>query len=57
MLAAAAAALGPVGASYLVAYGSAQGNNLAAALQVGRAYGGIGEAVQVASASFVTRDV
>src|ERR1700760_242080 len=38
MLNAAAAALGPIGASYLAAYGPAQANNVSAALMVGRVH-------------------
>src|ERR1700734_3114102 len=52
MLNAAAAALGPIGASYLAAYGPAQANNLAAAQMVGRVHEGIAAATQAASMSF-----
>ena len=56
MLAAAAAALGPIGSSYLAAYGPAQNNNLAATLQVGCVHAAIGAATGAASDSFVTAD-
>ncbi|OBJ07363.1 hypothetical protein A5625_01625 [Mycobacterium sp. 1465703.0] len=56
MLAAAAAALGPIGASYLAAYGSAQENNLTATMQVGRAHAAIGAATEAANASFAAAD-
>jgi cell division septum initiation protein DivIVA len=56
MLAAAAAALGPIGANYLAAYASAQANNLDATLQVGRVHAAIGAATEAANASFVTSD-
>ncbi|OBG76866.1 MULTISPECIES: hypothetical protein [unclassified Mycobacterium] len=56
MLNAAAAALGPIGASYLAAYGPAQANNLAAALLVGQLHSAIGAATTAANASFVAVD-
>ena len=56
MLAAAAAALGPIGASYLAAYGSAQANNLEATLQVGRVHAAIGAATEAANAEFLSSD-
>jgi hypothetical protein len=56
MLNAAAAALGPIGASYLAAYGPAQANNLTAALMVGRVHEGIAASTQAASVSFVAAD-
>jgi hypothetical protein len=56
MLEAAAAALGPIGSSYLASYGPAQANNLAATLMVGRVHEGIGAATQAASVSFVAAD-
>lgn len=56
MLAAAAAALGPIGAGYLAAYGPAQANNLTATLQVGRVHAAIGAATEAANASFVASD-
>jgi hypothetical protein len=56
MLDAAAAALGPIGASYLAAYGPAQANNLTAALMVGRVHEAIAAATHAASMSFVAAD-
>ena len=56
MVAAAAAAVGPFGASYLAAYVPAQGNNLAGTLMVGGAHQAIGAATQQACASFVAAD-
>ncbi|MEE6178386.1 hypothetical protein [Mycobacterium sp. 050134] len=56
MLNAAAAALGPIGAGYLAAYGPAQANNLAATLLVGQAHEAIGAATEAAKASFVAAD-
>jgi hypothetical protein len=56
MLDAAAAALGPIGATYLAAYGPAQANNMAATLLVGRVHEGIAAATQAASVSFVVAD-
>ena len=56
MLAAAAAALGPIGASFLAAYGPAQANNLAATLLVSRVHAAIGEATEAPSMSFVAAD-
>jgi hypothetical protein len=56
MLAAATAALGPIGASYLTAYGPAQENNLAAALLLGQVHQAIGAATQASNASFVAAD-
>jgi hypothetical protein len=56
MLDAAVVALGPIGASYLAAYGPAQASNLAAAQMVGRVHEGIGAATQAARASFVAAD-
>lgn len=56
MLAAAAAALGPIGASYLAAYGPAQAHNLAATLQVGRVHTAIGATTDAANASYLATD-
>jgi hypothetical protein len=56
MLGAAAMALGPIGASYLAAYGPAQANNLAATLLVGRVHASIGEATDAANMSFIAAD-
>jgi hypothetical protein len=56
MLSAAAAALGPVGASYLAAYGPAQANNLTATMQLGQVHEAIAAATESANASFVAVD-
>lgn len=56
MLAAAAAALGPIGASYLAAYVPAQVGNLAATLSVGQLHAAIGGATAVASEATVAAD-
>jgi hypothetical protein len=56
MLEAAAAAIGPIGASYLAAYGPAQASNLAATLLVGRVHTAIGGATEAANMSFVAAD-
>lgn len=56
MLAAAAAALGPIGAGYLAAYAPAQSNNLAATMLVGRVHAAIGEATAAAGMSFSATD-
>ncbi|BBX65619.1 hypothetical protein MSAS_47930 [Mycobacterium saskatchewanense] len=55
-MAAAAAAIGPIGASYLAAYGPAQANNLAATLLVGDVHQAIGAATEAANASFAAAD-
>jgi hypothetical protein len=56
MMGAVAAAVGPIGASYLAAYTPAQGNNLAGTLMVGGAHEAIGAATEAASTSFVAVD-
>jgi len=56
MLGAAAAALGPIGASYLAAYGPAQANNLAGTLLVGGVHAGIGVATMASKAAYVAAD-
>ncbi|WP_082990454.1 MULTISPECIES: hypothetical protein [unclassified Mycobacterium] len=56
MLGAAAAALGPIGASYLAAYGPAQANHLAATLELSRVHAGIGAQTALAAMSFVAAD-
>jgi hypothetical protein len=56
MLGAAAAALGPIGATFLAAYGPAQANNLAATLLVGGAHAGIGAATEASGESFSAVD-
>jgi hypothetical protein len=56
MVSAAAAALGPIGASYLAAYGPAQANNIAATLLVGHVHHAIGLATTVHKAAIVAAD-
>jgi hypothetical protein len=56
MLSAAAAALGPIGASYLAAYGPAQANNIAATLLVGHVHHAIGLATTVHKATIVASE-
>ena len=56
MLSAAAAALGPIGAIYLAAYGPAQASNLAATLLVGGVHAGIGAATEAAKSAVVAAD-
>jgi len=56
-VAAAAAALGPIGASYLAAYAQAQANCLAATLQVGQVHHAIGCATSVHKAAIVASDL
>ena len=55
-LASAAAALGPVGAEFLAAYGPAQTNNLTATMAVAQLHAAIGAATEAAKASFVAND-
>jgi hypothetical protein len=56
MLAAAAAALGPIGAPFLAAYAPAQANNLAATLLVGNLHHAIGGGTQAFKAIAVACD-
>ena len=56
MLNAAAAALGPIGALYLAAYGPAQANNLAGTLLVGGVHAGIGAATDASQSAIVSFD-
>jgi|RhiMethySRZTD1v2_1073278.scaffolds.fasta_scaffold436651_2 hypothetical protein len=56
MFAAAAAAVGPIGANYLLAYAPAQTNNLVSTLTVGAAHGAIGGATDASNAAFVAAD-
>jgi hypothetical protein len=56
MFAAAAAAVGPIGANYLLAYAPAQANNLFSALTVGAAHVGIGGATHASNAAFIAAD-
>jgi hypothetical protein len=55
-LASATAALGPIGAEYLTAYGPAQANNFAATLAVAQLHAAIGAATEAAKASFLATD-
>jgi hypothetical protein len=57
MLAAAAAALGPIGATYLAAYAPAQANNLAATLQVADVHAAIGGGTVVSEAATIASDL
>jgi hypothetical protein len=56
MLAAAVTALGPIGASYLAAYGPAQANNLAGTLVVGDVHTAIAGATLASKAAYVAAD-
>ncbi|WP_319446552.1 MULTISPECIES: hypothetical protein [unclassified Mycobacterium] len=56
MLTTAAVALGPIGASYLMAYGPAQSNNLAGTLLVGGVHAGVSAATGASQAAIVTTD-
>ena len=56
MLAAAAAALGPIGAGYLAAHAEAQANCLDATLQIGQVHHATGAAAQVCRAAIVASD-
>jgi len=56
MFAAAAAAVGPIGANYLLAYAPAQTNNLVSTLTVGAAHGAIGGATDASKAAFLAAD-
>jgi hypothetical protein len=56
MLNSAAAALGPIGALFLAAYGPAQANNLAGTLLVGGVHAGIGAATDASRAGIVSAD-
>lgn len=55
-LSAAAAALGPIGASFLLAYAPAQANNLAAVMQLGAVHAAIAAATDAAATAFVVQD-
>ena len=56
MLGAVAAALGPIGASFLAAYAPAQANNLAATLLVGHVHAAIGGATDGSKAAIIAAD-
>jgi hypothetical protein len=56
MLDTAAAALGPIGATFLMAYGPAQSNNLAGTLLVGGVHAGIGAATDASQSAIVANE-
>jgi hypothetical protein len=56
MLNAAAVALGPIGAAYLMAYGPAQSNNLAGTLLVGGVHAGISLGTDASKSAIVSSD-
>jgi hypothetical protein len=56
MLNTAAAALGPIGATYLMAYGPAQSNNLAGTLLVGGVHAGVSTATDASKSAIVAAD-
>jgi TPP-dependent pyruvate/acetoin dehydrogenase alpha subunit len=56
MVQSAAAALGPIGATYLAAYGPAQANNLAGTLLVAAVHQGLGAATQGSRSAVTTND-
>jgi hypothetical protein len=56
MVAAAAAALGPIGATFLAAYAPAQANCLAATMLVGHVHHAIGHATEASTAAIVAAD-
>jgi hypothetical protein len=56
MLGAAAAALGPIGVSYLAAYAPAQANNLAATRLVAHVHAAIGGATLSSKAAIIAAD-
>jgi hypothetical protein len=56
MLGSVAAALGPIGVSYLAAYAPAQANNLAGTMLVGGVHAAIGGATAAANAAYLAAD-
>ena len=56
MLHAAATALGPIGATYLAAYGPSQANNLAGTLLVGGVHAGVSAATDASKSAVVAAD-
>jgi hypothetical protein len=56
MLNAAAAALGPIGATYLMAYGPAQSHNLAGTLLVGGVHAGVSAATDASQSAITAAD-
>ncbi|MDV3128468.1 hypothetical protein M1247_26405 [Mycobacterium sp. 21AC1] len=55
-VASATAALGPIGAEYLAAYGPAQANNFASTQAVAGLHAAIAAATEAAKASFIATD-
>lgn len=55
-LAAVAAALGPIGAPFLMAYAPAQVNNLGAVMELGAVHSAIAAATHTAASTFVAED-
>ena len=56
MFSAAVAAVGPIGAHYLLAYAPAQTNNLFSTLTVGAVHGAIGGATNTSNAAYIAAD-
>ena len=56
MFSAAVAAVGPIGANFLLAYFPAQTNNLFSTLTVGAAHGAIGGATSASNAAYTAAD-
>jgi hypothetical protein len=56
MVNAAAVALGPIGATYLMAYGPAQSNNLAGTLLVAGVHAGVSAATDASKSAIVASD-
>lgn len=56
MLNSAAAALGPIGATYLAAYGPSQANNLAGTMLVGGVHAAISAATDASKSAVVAAD-
>lgn len=56
MLNTAATAIGPIGATYLSAYGPAQSNNLAGTLLVGGVHAGVSAATDASQSAIVASD-
>ncbi|MCV7161102.1 hypothetical protein [Mycolicibacterium brisbanense] len=56
MLTAAAVAIGPIGATYLAAFGHAQANNLAGTLLVGAVHAGISGTTSAAKTALTAAD-
>ncbi|OBF30228.1 hypothetical protein A5724_23685 [Mycobacterium sp. ACS1612] len=56
MFSAAVAAVGPIGANYLLSYASAQTNNLFSTLTVGAVHGAIGGQTNASNAAYLAAD-